>query len=71
MKYVIKLTLEQDGELEKEWAIGCILPDGPSEHELEDARRELFECAKVQLELLLRLDYFGCSVDMLHNDVTL
>ncbi len=71
MKYVIKLTLEQDGEQEKQWAIGCELGDDPTENDIYIARGELLKCAKVQIELLLQLDWFGCSFDISQSDVTL
>ena len=56
MKYVIKLTLERDGEPETEWAIGCLLSDNPTEKELATARRELFKSVQDQVRRLLEDD---------------
>lgn len=53
MRYVIKLILERDNEVEKEWAIGSLVRLDPTEKELAFIRRELFKVAKAHIELLL------------------
>jgi len=56
MKYTIKIVLECDGEIEEQWALGCVLSDYAPEAEKQFAKHELFLAVRAKAEELLDID---------------
>ena len=48
MKYIIKIVLECDAVVEKQWALGCVLGDQPTEAEKLFVKQELFKAVEAQ-----------------------